>query len=119
MANYMRTSMEASKQLTIVVREESVAITTADGNVQILKTDGKKVDERAANGLIKVSRKARWDGDTLVHEIEVESGPKIVRSFELSPGGTQLQLTTKVENARGRPMDLLRVYERPVDPASR
>lgn len=118
MLNYMRAVMEASKQLTIVVREESVNITGADGSVVVLKTDGKKTEERVANGLVKLSRKARWDGDKLVQEIEIEDGPKVVRSFELSPGGTQLQVTTKVEGARGGPMTLLRLYERPVDPAA-
>jgi hypothetical protein len=119
MANYMRESMEASKQLTVVVREGSITITDADGHVLALKTDGKKTEERTGNGLLKLSRRAYWDGDKLVHEVEIERGAKIVRSYELSPGGTQLQLTTKVENARGRPMSLLRVYERPVDSVSR
>jgi hypothetical protein len=118
MRNYMRAVMEASKQLTVVVRDESVSITGADGSVVVLKTDGKKTEERVANGLVKLSRKARWDGDKLVQEIEIEGGPKVVRSFELSPGGTQLQLTTKVDGARGGPMTLLRIYERPVDPAA-
>ena len=116
-ANYVRTAMEASKQLTIVVHGDSVTVTDAEGRVLSLKTDNKKIEERAENGLVKLSRKARWDGDALVLEVDVENGPSIVRRYELSPGGTQLQISTKAERLRGgTPANLVRLYERPVEP---
>jgi hypothetical protein len=115
--NYMRTSMEASRQLTIVVHENAVTITDAEGRVQSLKTDNKKIEERAGNGLVKLSRKARWEGDALVSEIDIEGGPAVVRRFELSPGGTQLEVSTTVNGFRGgNPTKLLRMYDRPVEP---
>ena len=115
--DYMRTSMEASRQLTIVVHEDGVNITDAEGRVQSLKTDNKKIEERAENGLVKLTRKARWEGDTLVSEIDIESGPAVVRRYELSPGGTQLEVSTTVNGFRGGgPTKLLRMYDRPVEP---
>jgi hypothetical protein len=115
--NYMRTSMEASRQLTIVVHEDGVNITDAEGRVQSWKTDNKKFEERAENGLVKLSRKTRWEGDVLVSEIDIESGPAIVRRYELSPGGTQLEVSTTINGFRGgSPTKLLRMYDRPVEP---
>jgi len=115
--NYMRTAMEASKQLTMVVHEDGVSITDAEGRVQSLKTDNKKIEERAENGLVKLSRKARWEGDTLVSEIDIDSGPAVVRRYELSPGGTQLEVSTTINGFRGgNPTKLLRIYDRPVEP---
>jgi len=117
MTNYLRTAMEASKQLTIVVHDTSVSITDLEGRVLSLKTDNKKIEERAENGLIKLTRKARWDGDALVHQVDFEDGTSIVRRYELSPGGTQLQFSTTVERLwGGRSTPLLRIYERPVEP---
>jgi hypothetical protein len=115
--NYMRTAMEASRQLTIVVHEDAVNITDAEGRVQSLKTDNKKIDERAENGLVKLSHKARWEGDVLIYEIDIDSGPTVVRRYELSPGGTQLQVSTAINGFRGgNPTKLLRMYDRPVEP---
>jgi hypothetical protein len=106
--------MEASKQLTIVVHETAVNIADAEGRVLVLQTDDKKTSERAENGLVKVARKNHWDGGNLVAEIEIENGPKIVRTYSISPGGTQLRIATTVDGA-GRPVNLARVYERPVE----
>src|SRR5438270_618097 len=55
LADYVRTATEASKRLTIVLHAGSVSITDADGRVQNLATDDKKIDARAANGLIKIA----------------------------------------------------------------
>jgi hypothetical protein len=112
--NYVRTATEAPKQLTIVVHPASVSITDADGHVQLLPTGDTKDQSRAENGLIKLSTKNHWDGSTLITEVDIEGGPTIVRTYALSPGGTELQLTTAVGGS-GRPLKLLRYYERPVE----
>jgi hypothetical protein len=115
--NYMRAAMEASRQVTIVLHEDTVSITDAEGRVQSLKTDNKKIEERAENGLVKLSRRARWEGDVLVSEIDIETGPTIIRRYEVSPGGTQLQVATAINGGRGgTPSKLLRMYDRPVEP---
>jgi hypothetical protein len=112
-ADYVRASMDDSKQLTIVVHDTSVSITDVDGQVLVLQTNDKKIEERAGNGLVKLARKSRWDGDTLVSEIDVDNGPKIVRNYALSPGGTQLSITTTIDRG-GRPVKATHVYERPI-----
>ena len=114
---YIRSASESPKQLTIVVHEDSVTITDVDGRVQVLQTsdkNDKKIESRAENGLIKLNTRNHWDGSTLVSEVDVDNGPKIVRSYALSPGGTELRLTTTV-NGQGPPVNLLRFYERPVE----
>jgi hypothetical protein len=112
--SYVRSSSESPKQLTIVVHEDSVTITDVDGRVQVLQTDDKRIESRAENGLIKVSTRNHWDGNTLISEVEVDNGPTIVRNYALSPGGTELRLTTNV-NGQGPAVNLLRFYERPVE----
>ena len=113
--DYVRTSMESSKQLTIVVHDASVSITDAEGRVTALATDGKKISSRAQNGLVKITQKNHWDNGVLVSEIEIENGPKIVRNYALSPGGTQLRISTTADGS-GPKFNLTRVYERPVEP---
>jgi hypothetical protein len=112
LVDYVNAATVATKRMTIVIHDTSVSITDADGRVQNLPTDNKKIDGRAGNGLIKLFTRNHWDGATLVCEAEVEFGPKIVRTFALSPGGTELHLTTTVEG-QGQPTSLLRFYERP------
>jgi hypothetical protein len=112
--NYVRSSSDTSKQLTVVVHQDAVDITDADGRVLTLTTNDKKAEERAENGLIKLTRKSHWDGNTLVSEIEIDNGPKIVRSYALSPGGTQLQISTSVTGGP-RTTKFSRFYERPVE----
>jgi hypothetical protein len=115
--NYVRAATESPKQLTIVVHDASVSITDVDGHVQLLQiadNKDKKIEERAENGLIKLSKKNHWDGATLVSEVDIEGGPKIIRTYALSPGGTELRLTTAVDG-QGRPVNLIRLYERPVE----
>ncbi len=79
--SYVRRMMEPSGSITIVVRVESVVITDADGSRVTLDTKDKKEDARAENGLVKLSRKSRWNGATLTAEIDIDNGPKIRRQY--------------------------------------
>ena len=119
--NYMRTLTEASNRLTIVVHEASVGITDGEGATVTLQTDNRKIDERAENGLVKLTRKSRWDNSTLVSDIEIDSGPKMTRKFELSPGGTELRISTTMSGGfggrggGGENRTVTQVYERPLE----
>jgi|SRR6185295_12609846 len=110
--NYVNAAAIATKRMTIALDDASVSITDADGRVQNLLTHNKKIDGRAGNGLIKLFTRNHWDGTTLICEAEIDFGPRIVRSFALSPGGTELRVTTTIES-QGPPVSLLRFYERP------
>ena len=117
---FIRSATAASTRLTIVVHESSVAITDADGATVTVPTDDKKVEERAENGLVRLTRKSRWEGPTLVSEIEIEQGPKIERRYELSPAGTELDIKTKISGGfggRGAGSDgtITKIYERPLE----
>jgi hypothetical protein len=114
LATYLSAATLATKRMTIVITDASVNITDADGRVQNLPTDNKKIDARAGNGLIKLFTRNHWDGNSLICEAEVDLGPRVVRTFALSPGGTELRVTTTVEG-QGKPVSLLRFYERPFD----
>ena len=70
MTNYVRRAVAASNRLTMVVHDSSVGITDADGAMLTLQTDNKKVEQRAENGLIRLTRRARWDVSALVYRSE-------------------------------------------------
>lgn len=115
-ATYIRRMIDPSRGLTIVVRDTAVVITDAEGMTQTLETNDKKADERAENGLVKLTRKTRWDRDALVSEIEVDNGPKIERRYEGVPDGRELRVSTRMSGGgRGRGGDrtVTHVYERP------
>jgi len=113
---YVRSVMEGSSRITVVVHSASVGITDAEGRTVTLQTDDKKIDERAANGLVKLKRKSRWDGVVLVSVIEIEEGPKIERRYELSAGGEELRVSTTMSGGSGRGAqgnrEVALVYER-------
>ena len=100
--NYLQSVMRPSDRLTVIVQESSVAITDADGKTVTMATTGKKVEERAENGLVKLSRQSKWDGATLVSTVELDNGPTIERRYELSPSGTELKMTTTLHGGGGR-----------------
>jgi len=113
--NYVRAATVSPSQLTIVVHDTSVSITDVDGQVQTLQTDNQKVEDRAENGLVKFVERNHWDNATLISEIDIDHGPKIVRTFDISPGGTELTMAIKVEGGQGKPMEFTHYYERPVE----
>ena len=65
---------------------------------------------------VSLTRKTRWEGGTLVTEVEFDHGPKIDQTYARSEGGSQLIITTTMKNPRAdRPIELKRVYD-PADP---
>ena len=114
--------MMPSGRLTIVVQGAAVSIVEANGARLMLAGDDKKVEDRAGNGLVKLTRKSHWDGSTLVQEIDIDGGPKVERRYEVSPGGSELRISTTVKGGfggrggrAGGAID--QVYGRPEEPA--
>lgn len=112
MQEVLENLMQAPERLTIVERNGEILITDSDGRTQSLKPDGRKVQQKVANGLVSVTRKTEWNGATLVSQVEIDNGPTIIQTYARSEGGSQLVTTTKVDNSRGRqPMEIKRVYD--------
>lgn len=114
-ADFLRSLTDAQKTLTLQVHPQSVTLTRAAGVDIELDTTNKKVPARAANGLIKLTRKSRWDGAALVTEIAVEDGPKAEQRYEVISDGLQLRVTTTLEGAGGgkNKRTVTHTYERP------
>jgi hypothetical protein len=113
MAAYTRRLLQPSAGLAVVVHDTSVSLTDAEGRVQTLDTSNKKSDERAENGLVKLTRKSHWDAGTLVSDVDLDNGAKIERRYEVSEGGSELRVLTKI-SGRGGDRTLTFVYERPL-----
>ena len=107
----MQLVMQASARFTITQREGEVVITDKDGVVHIMRTDGRTTKRMIGNG-IQVERKTEWDDGRLVVETDVGSGSQVTQVYELSAEGTQLRVTSALENSRvGRNIEIRRVYE--------
>lgn len=116
MRDFIRTQLQPSERMTIVVAADHVSFANADGSTLTLQTNGKKQDGRAENGLVKYSAKSSWDGPALVSEVDVDNGPKVTRRYELSADGAELQITTTMSGGANRRSDgnhpRVIVYER-------
>jgi hypothetical protein len=103
--------LETAERITIVEADGAVLLTDDDGRTQTLRPDGRKRDQKAANGLVSLTRKTAWNGANLVSELDIEDGPTIILSYGRSEGGSQLVITATVKNGRGDPMEFRRVYD--------
>lgn len=93
---YLRDQARPPQRITLTINDAGVVITDQDGMSVTLKTDDKKAEEKAQNGLVKLTRRSRWTGDTLVSEVELERGLKIERQYAIAADTGQLQLTVEV-----------------------
>ena len=107
----MQDLLSAPNRITVVQDGSDVLFTYDDGRVMRLIPDGEKHAGIAGNG-IQVERRARWDGDLLIAEIQVPSGVKIVQTYDAPFEARQLIVTTTLEGGR-LPEDrtLRRVYD--------
>ena len=114
-ADYSRTLLQPAKQMTLVVHENTVSIAYDDGRVVEMETTNKKVSGRAENGLVKFTRKSKWDAGALLSEIEIEEGAKFDEKYELTADSSQLRVSTTTEGRGGSDAKrtITHVYERP------
>lgn len=98
---YMRDNARPPQRMTITASDSAVVITDQDGRSVTLQTDDKKVEERAQNGLVKLTRRSRWTEQTLVSEVELERGLKIERHYAIVAESGELQLTVEVSGGPG------------------
>ena len=96
--------------MTITHDAREILFTYDDGRYVRLVPDDR--EHAGLAGGIRVTRKARWEGDTLVAEIKLESNQKIVHEFALRLDGEQLVVTTTLEPRGSRnELELRRVYD--------
>ena len=88
---------ENPKFLRLDQRSDQVVVTDDSDHAQTFYPDGKKHDDKDANGK-KVSTKTEWQGDTLVAETKLDHSTKLTQSFRLSDDGKQLYVTSRLEN---------------------
>jgi hypothetical protein len=73
-------------------------------------TYGDTVMASVQNGAAE--RTSGWKGKDFVVKYEVKDGPKASRSYELSPDGQRLTVTTEVSGGRNPDIKFRSVYER-------
>ena len=90
--------------------DDSVLVfSDAQGRERIIYQDGREFIE-PVEGLGNLTVTAKWKGEKLVIERQLESGPSIVETYELSEDGRQLRIEIKIVTRRT--IRLLRVYDR-------
>jgi hypothetical protein len=113
-ATYSRTLLQPAKQMTIVPHDTSLAIAYDDGRTLTLEATNRKVSSRAENGLVKVTRKSAWMGESLVSEVEIENGPTFDETYEVIADGTQLRVSIATKGGNDAQRTITHVYERPM-----
>ena len=89
--------------------DSTLTLTGAEGITRTFHVDGQE-RERRIEGLGNVRVKARWKGEKLVIERNLEGGAKITEEFELAPDGRQLFVKMKISGGR-RSLEFRRVYD--------
>jgi hypothetical protein len=104
-------------QLTIDQSDKGVKVMGSSGRVIATSESQPKNDQNAQdNGGGMMMRfppaEAKWQGNQLVATSQGFGGGTTTRTFELSPDGKQLYVTTKIENRRfSQPVTYKLVYE--------
>jgi hypothetical protein len=110
--------MAEFSQLTIDQTDKGVKVTGSSGRVIATSEPQPKDDQNAQenNGGMMMRfppAEAKWQGNQLVARSEGFGGGSVTRTFEMSPDGKQLYVTTKIENQRfSQPVTYRLVYDR-------
>jgi hypothetical protein len=102
---------ENPKFLRVDQQSDHVVVTDDSGGTQTFYPDGKKHDDKDANGK-KITTKTEWQGDTLVAETKISHASKLIQSFRLGEDGKQLYVISRLENSSLQaPVTVRRVYD--------
>ena len=104
---------QAIEQFEFGAAQGMIAFRYPDGRSQLLKTDGKSIQQRIGeNEDIELDIKTEWEKDKLRVVREIRGWGKIKEVYWLNDAG-QLVVDTEVEMGRGRMrVELQRVYDR-------
>jgi hypothetical protein len=107
-------------RLQIELTDSSVTIADDAGRTTSLPTNGKKVNEEIAPGLV-LRRTARLkEGDLVIESRDEASGDRLITTYRLDPVTRRLSLLLKYESGSrgGDVVQLRRVYDRQEPPAA-
>jgi len=104
-------ALEANpKMLRIEQNEQQISITDDTGHTKVLYPDGKKhKDQESGEG---TAFKTHWDGERLVAEGKMGHSGKLTETYELSPDGKHLYVTSRLDNSHlSTPLTIRRVFD--------
>ena len=105
------------KYLRIDQRSDQVVVTDDSDQAQTFYPDGKKHDDKDADGR-KISTKASWEGGVFTAETKLPHSQKLTQTFRVSEDGKQLFVTTRFEDSSlSAPISIRRVYDAGKAPA--
>lgn len=100
----------APDMLTIEQVDGHVTLTDGNGRSRTLHPNGEWTGIGSENGTMQV--RSNWEQNALRVEIRNRRG-ELTRTYELADGGTQLLITSRIEDGpRGGTVELTRVYDR-------
>jgi hypothetical protein len=100
------------KFLQIDQKSDQVLVTDDADHAQTFHLDGKKHDDKDANGKKISTTKTDWQGNTLVAETKLDHGTKLTQSYRVSEDGKQLTVVSRLENSSLQgPVTVQRVYD--------
>jgi hypothetical protein len=110
----LKKALEAPIRLAITEKESAVVFLGANGRLQRLATTNKAEKHEFDYG--SGATKTRWDGASLVMEVSLECGLRIIETYTVTSGPRQMHVTVKAENWRlSQPVSIERVYDDALD----
>ncbi len=99
-----------ANSLTIAQKDAEVDLTDDQSRKRVFYTDGRQLQTSTDDKYQELA--AHWEGSRLVSEEKGFRDQKIVRTFELAPGGQRLYETLQLDNGRsGSPVVIRYVYD--------
>ncbi len=102
---------ENPKYLRIDQRSDQVVVTDDSDHARTFYPDGKKHDDKDADGR-KFSTKAAWEGGAFVAETKLPHSDRLTETYRVSDDGKQLYVITRFEaSSLAGPVSIRRVYD--------
>jgi hypothetical protein len=99
------------KFLRIDQRSDQVVVIDDDDHAQTFYPDGKKHDDKDADGR-KISTKASWEGGAFIAETKLPHSDKLTQTFRVSEDGKQLFVIARFDaSSLNGPVSIRRVYD--------
>jgi hypothetical protein len=107
MREALRVILQPGDQLTITQSDSMILVTDQDGYTTRLSADGKKIKDDNTN----IERKTRWEGGTLISEINGAGRGKIIQRFSTQAEAHQLRIAIEIEGRDNQKRTITQVYD--------